>query len=266
MRGGIKVYAMVAPSISSQFTYAKLGQVITGLKELGFYTVIEAALGADMVALAESRELAEKGFLTSSCCPAFVHYIKSTFPDLLEYVSHNLSPMATLAKYIKETEANAKVVFIGPCTAKKAEAQLEEIKPYIDAVMTFEELQALFDSKDIDITTLDEDVLDNASFFGRIFARSGGLTDAVAQALREQNIDFNLKAVSCDGIEECRVALLKKKKNVLDANFIEGMACVGGCIGGAGCLTHGEKNKAEVDKYGRESLEKTITDAVSVLK
>ena len=260
-----KVYAMVAPSISSQFTYAKLGQVIRGLKELGFFTVVEAALGADMVAHAESRELSEKGFLTSSCCPAFVQYVKSSFPKLLPLVSHNLSPMATLAKYIKETEKNAKIVFIGPCTAKKAEAQLETVKPYVDAVLTFEELQALYDSRNIDITTLDEDVLDNASYYGRIFARSGGLTDAVKQGLLEQEISFDLKPIPCDGIDECRVALLKKSKNVLDANFIEGMACVGGCIGGAGCLTHGEKNKAEVDKYGREALEKTISDAISVL-
>ena len=261
-----KVYAMVAPSISSQFTYAKLGQVISGLKELGFFTVVEAALGADMVAQAESRELAEKGLLTSSCCPAFVAYVKSAFPDLLKHVSHNLSPMATLAKYIKDTTPNAKIVFIGPCTAKKAEAQLEEVKPYIDAVMTFEELQALYDSKDIDITTLGEDVLDNASYFGRIFARSGGLSDAVAQGLKEQNLDFDLKAVPCNGIEACRMALLKLNKGILDGNFIEGMACIGGCIGGAGCLTHGEKNKAEVDKYGREAFEKTIGDAVSQLK
>ncbi|MBQ8768020.1 MAG: 4Fe-4S binding protein, partial [Clostridia bacterium] len=261
-----KVYAIVAPSISSQFTYAKLGQVITGLKELGFFTVVEAALGADMVAHEESKELAEKGFLTSSCCPAFVAYIKSAFPQLMPYVSHNLSPMATLAKYIKDTTPNARVVFIGPCTAKKAEAQLDSVKPYVDVVLTFEELQALFDSRDIDITTLEEDVLDNASYYGRIFARSGGLSDAVTQALKEQGIDFNLKAIPCDGIEACRMALLKKNKNVLDANFIEGMACVGGCIGGAGCLTHGEKNKAEVDKYGKEAFEKTITDAISILK
>ena len=261
-----KVYAVVAPSISSQFTYAKLGQVITGLKELGFYTVIEAALGADMVAQAESKELAEKGFLTSSCCPAFVQYIKSAFPALLPLVSHNLSPMGALAQYIKSKDEDAKVVFIGPCTAKKAEAQLESVKPYVDAVMTFEELQALFDSRDFDINTFGEDVLDNASYFGRIFARSGGLSDAVVQGLKEQNIEFNLKPIVCDGIEECRVALLKKSKNVLDGNFIEGMACVGGCIGGAGCLTPGEKNKAEVDKYGREAMEKTISDAVSVLK
>ncbi|MBQ8764148.1 MAG: 4Fe-4S dicluster domain-containing protein [Clostridia bacterium] len=261
-----KVYAVVAPSISSQFTYAKLGQVISGLKELGFFTVVEAALGADMVAMAESKELAEKGFLTSSCCPAFVSYVKSAFPQLAEHISHNLSPMAALAKYIKETSEGAKVVFIGPCTAKKAEAQLESVKPYVDSVLTFEELQALFDSKDIDITTLDEDVLDNASYYGRIFARSGGLSDAVAQAMKEQGIEFDLKPAVCDGIEACRMALLKKSKNVLDANFIEGMACIGGCIGGAGCLTHGEKNKSEVDKYGREAMEKTISDAVSILK
>ena len=261
-----KVFAVVAPSISSQFTYAKLGQVITGLKELGFHTVVEAALGADMVAYKESAELAEKGFLTSSCCPAFVSYIEKAFPDMLPLVSHNLSPMAEIAKYIKEHDAPCKVVFIGPCTAKKAEVQKENVKPYVDAAITFEELQALFDSKDIDITTLNQDVLDNASYFGRIFARSGGLSDAVAQALKEQNItDFEFKAVACDGIEECRTALLKKSKNVLNGNFIEGMACKGGCIGGAGCLTHGEKNKAEVDKYGREAYEKSISEAISIL-
>ncbi len=265
-RGGHdKVYAIVAPSISSQFSYAKLGQVITGLKNLGFHAVIEAALGADMVALAEAREIAEEGFLTSSCCPAFVRYIKTAFPALAEHISHNPSPMVALAKYIKDTTPGAKVVFIGPCTAKKAEAQLEEVKPYIDCVLTFEELQALFDSSDFDIMSLEEDVLDNASYFGRIFARSGGLSDAAVQALKEQSIDFTIKAEVCDGIEACRVALLKKSKNLLDANFIEGMACIGGCIGGAGCLTHGEKNKAEVDKYGKEALEKTIGDAVSVL-
>ena len=261
-----KVYAIVAPSISSQFSYARLGQVISGLKKLGFFTVIEAALGADMVSMAESRELAEKGFLTSSCCPAFVSFVEKNFPALVPFISHNLSPMATLAKYLKETDPTARVVFIGPCTAKKAEVQLDKVRAYIDVAMTFEELQALYDSREIDITTLDDDVLDNASYFGRIFARSGGLSDAVAEALKEQNIDFAVKPAVCDGIEACKMALLKKSKNVLDANFIEGMACLGGCIGGAGCLTHGEKNKADVDKYGKEAYEKTIKDAVSVIQ
>ncbi len=261
-----KVYAVIAPSISSQFRYAKLGQVISGIKALGFHSVVEAALGADMVAYAESGELAEKGFLTSSCCPAFVSYVKGQFPELADNISHNLSPAATISKYIKETDPDSKIVFIGPCTAKKMEYQKEEVRPYIDCVITFEELQALFDSRDLEITEMEEGVLDNASYYGRIFARCGGLADAVAEGLKERGItDFDLKAVSCDGIEECRMALLKKSKNVLDANFIEGMACVGGCIGGAGCLTHGEKNKAEVDKYGKEAYEKTITDALSQL-
>lgn len=262
-----KVYALVAPSVSSQFNYAKLGQVISGIKQLGFFSVVEVALGADMVSDAESRELVEKGVLTSSCCPAFVKYIDQDFPDLTEKVSHNLSPMAILGKYIKSRDGNAKVVFIGPCTAKKAELNKASVRPYIDSVITFEELQALFDGKGIDITSAPEEVLDNASYFGRIFARSGGLTDAVREALAENEIrDFEYKPLTCNGLEECRTALFKLRSGKLDANFIEGMACVGGCIAGAGCLTHGEKDKDEVDKYGREAFEKTIKEAISVLK
>ena len=260
-----KVYCVAAPSISSQFSYAKLGQVITAIKELGFYHVIEAALGADMVAYSECQELAEKGFLTSSCCPAFVDFIEKQVPAMVPHISHNLSPMAMIAKFIKKTDPESKVVFVGPCTAKKMEFQKPEVRQYVDCVITFEELQALFDSRDFDLSTLQEDILDNASYFGRIFARSGGLSDAVAQGLKERNItDFELKAITCNGIEECRTALLKASRGKADGNFIEGMACVGGCIGGAGCLTHGEKNKADVDKYGREALEKTISDAISI--
>lgn len=260
------VYAVVAPSISGQFTYAKLGQVVTGIKKLGFHSVVEAALGADMVAYAEGKELSEKGFLTSSCCPAFVRYVKNQFPAMADKVSHNPSPMVAIAKYIKETDPACKIVFMGPCTAKKMEAQYEEVKPYIDAVLTFEELQALFDSRDINLLEMAEDYLDNASYYGRIFARSGGLSDAVTQSLKEQKIEFELKALPCNGIEECRMALLRANKNVLPFNFIEGMACVGGCIGGAGNLTHEEKDKKLVDAYGREAHEKTISDAISLLK
>ena len=260
-----RVYAVVAPSISSQFRYAKVGQVITAMKKLGFYSVIEAALGADLVAWNESRELAQKGLLFSSCCPAFVEYVKDQFPGLAGHISHNLSPMAAIAKYIKGTDPEAKVVFVGPCTAKKAEAKREEVKPWVDCVLTFEELQALVDSRDFDVAQLPVDVLDNASYFGRIFARSGGLSDAVREALKEQRIDFEVKPVVCNGIEECRVALLKASRGVLGGNFIEGMACVGGCVGGAGCLTHGAKDAGEVDRYGKEALEKTISDALAVI-
>ena len=263
-----KVYAVIAPSISGQFSYAKLGQIITGIEKLGFYHVVEAALGADIVAYAESKELAEcDSFLTSSCCPAFVSYVEKYFPKLKDYISHNLSPMAAIAKYMKEKEPDCKIVFMGPCTAKKAEFQKETVAPYIDSVITFEELQALFDSRDFNITDFEEKSLDNASYFGRIFARSGGLAEAVAEGLKEHEVtDFEYKPISCNGISECKIALLKASRNLLPNNFIEGMACVGGCIGGAGCLTHEEKNKKDIDKYGEEALEKTIKDAISVLK
>lgn len=262
-----KVYAVVAPSIASQFTFVKLGQVITGIKELGFFSVVEAAWGADIVSYQESLELAEKGFLTSSCCPAFVDYVKKNFPKLVDNISHNLSPMAAIAQKMKEADPECKIIFIGPCTAKKMEFQKETVRPYIDCVLTFEELQAMFSSRDIELEKLEEDVLDNASYYGRIFARSGGLADAVRQALKEHDMtDYDYRPISCDGIEACRLALLKANVGKLPENFIEGMACVGGCIGGAGCLTHEEKDKRQVDVYGREALEKTITDSISVLK
>jgi iron only hydrogenase large subunit-like protein len=178
------VYAVVAPSIASQFNYAKLEQVITGIKRLGFFSVVEAALGADMVADEESKELAKAGFLTSSCCPAFVTYIETQFPGCAPKISGDLSPMAAIARSIKRSDPDSKVIFIGPCTAKKREFQKKSVRPYVDSVITFEELQALFDSKDIDITSLEENPLDNASYFGRIFARSGGVTDAAREAIR----------------------------------------------------------------------------------
>lgn len=259
-----RLYAAVAPSIASQFSYAKLGQVLAGIKVLGFDEIAEVALGADMAAYAEAAELAEKGFLTSSCCPAFVRYVQNEFPSLAMHVSHTPSPMAQIARHIKEKEPDAKVIFIGPCTAKKMEAQDDAVRPYVDCVLTFEELQALLDSRDINITELDEDTLDTASYFGRIFARSGGVSDAVGQALRERGLDSTIDytPIACDGIEQCRMALLRAGKGALPGNFIEGMACVGGCIGGAGCLTHGVKDKRGVDVYGREAGAETIRGAL----
>lgn len=262
-----KVYALVAPAIASQFSYTTIGKVITGIKQLGFSSVIEAALGADMVAKDETAELVEKGFLISSCCPAFVDYVHKEFPELVPFISHNLSPMATIAKLIKKREPDSKIVFIGPCTAKKMEIQKEEVKPYIDSCITFEELQALFDSKDIDINSLPETSLDDASYFGRVFARSGGLSEAIKQGLKELgNEDFELKALPCNGIEACRMALLKKSKGVLDANFIEGMACLGGCVGGAGCLTHSDANQVKINKHALSTDKPSILDSISKLE
>lgn len=260
------IYAIVAPSVSAQFKYATLGQVITAIKKLGFHNTIEAALGADLVAYHESKELEEKGFLTSSCCPSFVQYIKKNFPKLVPNISHNPSPMAALAKWIKENDNTAKVVFIGPCVSKKMEAKREEVKPYVDYVLTFEELQALIDSRDIDASVLEESPLDNASYYGRIFARVGGLTDAVVQALKEQGSTFEAKSYICDGIDNFRIPLLKAQSGKADFNFIEGMTCTGGCIGGPCNLTHEVKDKNEVDKYGKLSKEQSIKEAIRILE
>ena len=131
-----------------------------------------------------------------------MEYISKAFPELQDKVSHNPSPMVAIAKYIKSTDPTGKVVFIGPCTAKKNEFRKESVRPWVDSVLTFEELQALFDSRDLEISTLPEDVLDNASYYGRICARSGGLSEAVAQAFSEKGSDFQAKPVVCSGIEE----------------------------------------------------------------
>ena len=258
------VYAIVAPAISAQ--YESLGKIITAIKRLGFHNVIEAALGADLVAYNEAKELEEKGFLTSSCCPTFVAYIKKNFPKLIPNISHNPSPMAALAKWIKENEPTAKVVFIGPCVSKKMEIKQESVKPYVDYVLTFEELQALIDARNIDLESLEESPLDNASYFGRIFARVGGLSDSVVQALKEQESTFEVKSYVCDGIENFRLALLKAQSGKADFNFIEGMGCIGGCIGGPCCLNHEVKDKTQVDKYGKMSKEQTIKDSIRILQ
>ena len=257
-----KLYAIVAPSIKVQFKNGSVGQIVSAIKELGFDDVVEAALGADMVAYKEAKELEEKGVLTSSCCPTFVSLIEKRFPLLKEKVSTNLSPMATIAKFIKENEPNSKIVFIGPCVAKKAEIKRDEYKGIVDYVLTFKELNALIDARDIDATKLMETELSDASYFGRIFGRAGGLKDAVVQALKEQNSSFELKPLSVDGLENCKVALTKLRIGTDEFNFLEGMACSGGCIGGPCCLTHEVRDKVEMDKYGRESKKESISSAV----
>lgn len=263
-----KVYAVVAPSIASQYSDLSTEQVVAGVKALGFHSVIEAAWGADMVAWLEAKELVEKGFLTSSCCPAFVSYIRKNYPELADKISHNLSPMAQMAKCLKQMEPGCKVVFIGPCIAKKDEILRPEADKYVDCVLTFEEMQAMIYARHIDMKTLEPMELDNASYFGRVFARSGGLGVAVEQALKEQGVSpeqFTLKPAICNGIQECKVALLKASKGLLTENFIEGMACENGCIGGPACLSHSSKDKAQVDKYGKQAMEKTIRDSIGIL-
>lgn len=259
------VYGIVAPSISNQFDYAELGQIIAAIKEIGFYQVHEVAKGADYVAYAEAQELAEKGFLTSSCCPAFVKYVKNKFPELEGNISHNLSPMGELARRIKEDDPTSKVVFIGPCIAKKAEVASTPAGDYVDHVMTYEELQALIDSKHIDVDNLEPINLDEASYFGRVFGKSGGLTEAVTQVVKELGLEkegFEFKPTVCNGVDAVKPTLLRAKVGRLNNNFIEGMFCNGGCVGGKGNLDQDKSSTKGIDAYSQCASCVNVTESV----
>lgn len=266
----IHIYAVLAPSIATQFSYAKIGQVIAGIKQVGFYRSVEAALGADIVAQKEARELAEKGFLTTSCCPSFVRYVEVNHPDLAPNISHNVSPMVEAARLIKQKDPAAKVVFIGPCIAKKMEISLPKTEGAVDSALTFEELQALFDGMDVDVEHLPEAPLDEASCFGRAFARSGGVTEAVRSVVEDEGLDLELNPEVCNGADSYKIALLKASKGKLGKNFIEGMSCVDGCVGGAACLSHGLRSVANMDAYSKKASHKhvgeSVTDATSTIE
>lgn len=266
----IHVYAVVAPAIASQFSYANIEQVVCGIKRLGFHDVVEAALGADMVGLHEAKEFAEtigeKGLVTTSCCPAFVSYIKKNYPELEDNISNTVSPMIAMGRFIKYIDPKAKVVFIGPCIAKKGEAMEPELKGDIEYVMTFEELAAMLDAANINLEECNDGYLNNASYFGRIFARSGGVTEAVEHVIEEEGIETDFRPVVCNGIKDCDKALKMAKVKRLDGNFIEGMACLGGCISGPASLHHGPKDKTEVDKYGELALEENVKSSLRVFE
>lgn len=264
-----KVYAVIAPAISSQFTHVNIRQLVKGIKLLGFHNVVEAALGADIIAFHEtkefSKEVEEKKVITSSCCPAFVSYIEKNYPELEEKISSAVSPMVAVSRLIKDTDKDAKVVFIGPCTAKKMEIGRDSVKGSTDYVITFEELTSMIDAAEIDLEKCEEEILDNASFFGRVFARTGGLTEAIKHVIEEEKLDTQFNPVVCDGLSECKKALKMTKVDRLKGNFIEGMACKGGCIGGAASIHHGPKDRNEVDKYGRLAIEKKVKDSIRAL-
>lgn len=257
-----KVVAVLAPAIASQCPPATFGQTITAIRDLGFAEVHEAAYGADVVAYEESIEIEEKGQLISSCCPAFVSFVEQKHPTLASAISDMPSPMVVSGQIIKEQYPDAKVVFIGPCTAKKAEIKKEKAMPYVDAVITFEELSALFDSKDIVVKDLDETPLDEATGYGRRFAHEGGVIGALARSLEERGSDFEVHPLSAAGLSNIKTVLLKANAGVLNANYIEGMACEGGCIGGAGCLRKAGKNANMTDEHASESTHASILENI----
>lgn len=259
-----KVYALIAPSIVAQFRYARIEQIVTGMKQLGFHQVIETALGADMTLAAEAEELKEHGVLTSSCCPSFVKFIEINFPELKKYVSTTPSPMVMAGQLVKKLDPTAKVIFVGPCTSKKLEYKLDSVKDFVDCVISFEELQAFLDARNVDVSTLEDTVLDNASYYGRIFARSGGLAEGVAALAKESG--FDAKPIAMSGLDECKRHMFQLKAGRSMYNFFEGMACDGGCINGALCLHHGAKSIADVDAYSASAKEKTVDNTVKLFK
>lgn len=247
-----RVYAVIAPSIATQYPKLSVGRMVTALTKLGFYFVAEAAEGADLTAWEEAGELAEKGFLTSSCCPAFVSFVEQEFPNLKNYVSHTLSPMAAIARRIKEKDPTAHVVFVGPCIAKKSEVMNTRAGEYVDYTMTFEEMQAMFGARGVDPDACEEAKLRSVSPYGRGFARCGGLADAVREALSEQDVSaetFALDPAIGDGLAECKKLLTITRSGKLKQNFIEGMACKGGCVGGPACLTHNPRALPQLDRH-----------------
>ena len=253
-RWGYPIWAAIAPSIAGQFPGTTIGQLAAALKALGFHEVMPVAYGADLTALEESRELAEKGMLASSCCPAFVNYVEKNYPALAEeLISKTPSPMVMTGRAIKEKHPGARVVFIGPCVAKKQEFQLGKTMGAVDCVLTFEELNAMFEAKKVIPEEMEEAALAEGSGYGWRFAASGGVSGAVKRAMEEQGINFDLKAVPCSGVEACKIALLKAGKGILDSNFIEGMICEGGCIQGPANLIRSPRNKGELEKQARLS-------------
>ena len=253
---------IVAPSIATQYLNIKVGQIISGIKKLGVDNIYEAALGADMVAYNEARDLEKEGECTSSCCTAFVKYIKTAFPELEEKISKNLSPMATMCKFIKKQDEKAINVFVGPCISKKMEMTNKESAKFVDCVISFEELDALFDAKNIDLSSLKEEKFENASYFGRVFGRSGGLSLAVEQALKEKGSTFEVKPFSASGLEQCKLALNQMKNKTNTFNFLEGMACTGGCVFGPVGLIHIPRNTMTMDNYAKESDKKDIASSL----
>ena len=240
-----EVVAMVAPAIEGQFGADTLPRIKQAIRQLGFDDVYEVALGADMVAYSEAAELAERRAagepMTSSCCPAFVNLVHKHFPALEKYVSTTVSPMVAVERYIRSIRPDVVTVFIGPCIAKKNEVMGRYVDE-IDYALTFEELYAMLCARDIRVEETEE-AADDATRYGKGFALSGGVTGAVVQVLAERGQDTNVNAQKCSGADECRKALMLLKAGKLPVDFVEGMFCAGGCMGGPATLAELQKSK-----------------------
>lgn len=271
----IPVFAIVAPAFVSQFgENVTSGKLRAALKKLGFYGMVEVALFADMLTLKEALEFdlhvrKEGDFvLTSCCCPMWVAMIKKVYNQLIEHVSPSVSPMVACGRGVKKLHAEAKVVFIGPCIAKKAEAKEKDVQDAVDAVLTFQELQQIFVAVGINPEEMEEDESEHSSTAGRIYARTGGVSEAVTATLQRIRPDkaIRIKAVQADGIRECKKMLQEALEGKINANFYEGMGCKGGCVGGPKALIDREKAAVKVNQYGDMAYSKTPADNKYVLE
>ena len=269
------VYAMIAPAFSGQFSReVTSGRLRSAFKYMGFYGMIEVALFADILTLKEALEfdraiLTDDDFLlTSCCCPLWVALIKKSYKSMIPHVPPSVSPMVACGRSIKRMHPEAKTVFIGPCLAKKAEAKEPDIADAVDIVLTFEEIAELFELMGINPADFDEDQSDHSSRAGRIYARTAGVSEAVQTTLDRLRPGrrITLRSRQADGVANCKALLKEISEGSVNANFIEGMGCVGGCVGGPKSLIDRESARVAVNEYGDTSRIKTPADNPYVLE
>ena len=247
IKAGKEVIAMCAPATEGQFgEKISMAAIRKALMELGFSDMVEVGLGGDMTAAYESEEWSEARKegkkMTTSCCPAFINMLKKHFPEIFENnMSSTVSPMCAVSRYLKLTHPGCVTVFIGPCIAKKSEAQDETVPDNADYVVTYGEIRALLRSKGVKMKAV-EDEYQEASIWGKKFASSGGVAAAVIECMQERGEDTTgIKLLKCAGGNDCRKALMLMKNGKLQEDFVEGMVCSGGCVGGP------SRHKTEVE-------------------
>ena len=263
IKKGDDIVAAVAPAIIGQFgPKVTPGKMKSAFLALGFKDVFEVAVGADVGCIAEAHHYANEvatgklPFLFTSCCPAWAVLVKKYFPDLASEVSEELTPMVATARSIKANRPNARVVFIGPCAAKKLEASRTTIRSHVDFVITFEELVGMFDAKGLKLEELEElPVKIEATGAGRSYACAGGVASAIERCIKEYYPDVEVKIQHAEGLTDCRKILNLAKAGKLNGYMIEGMGCPGGCVAGVGTIIPPERAKMAVDAVVRSSTE-----------
>ena len=260
------VYLMVAPAFSGQFRgHVTAGKLRSACKALGFTGMVEVALFADILTLKEAlefeRHVREPGDfqLTSCCCPVWIAMIRKRYHELLPHVPGAVSPMVACGRFLKRIHPDAVTIFAGPCLAKKKEAKEPDIADAVDYVLTFQEMQDIFDAAEISLEELPEEEKEHASKAGRLYARTGGVSQAVEEMVRQLSPDgkINVRCEQANGTKECMEMMRRIQNKETDANFFEGMGCVGGCVGGPKAIIDSEKGKWYVDEYAKKSIYQT---------